>query len=168
MRLVKAILKDDLFFHSVHGLCRVEAVTQQTKSKETSYALVPVPSKRAKTQYIIPESSLAESGFSKLITLKNAKAILKYFETGEKKGSGDHPAWEAAELVMAESQNKSTVRDARKRQMLERSVKGLVGEIAYVFNTTLQETSNRIRKSLGSIPNINPLVLNALAHAGEE
>ena len=52
--------------------------------------------------------------------------------------------------------------------MLERSAKGLVGELAFVFKSTLKEAATKVQKSLGNTSKINPLVLVALAHASED
>ncbi|HXV27473.1 MAG TPA: hypothetical protein VD913_00765, partial [bacterium] len=66
------IIKDDLLYHSVHGLCRVAQVSRKPETKEVSYSLLPVPANRAKIRFIIPQSSFENSGFSKLITVKEA------------------------------------------------------------------------------------------------
>ncbi len=167
-RIKETIAKDDLLFHSVHGLCRVASVSPGAQSKESSYLLFPVPSNRAKARFTIPESLLVDSGFSKLISVKEANAILEYFKTGAKKASECGQAWTLASMIWSESLSKDPVKDTRKRQMLGRSVKGLAGEIAYVLKFTIKEVATKIQRNLGSPSKINPLVLTALANADDD
>ena len=63
---------------------------------------------------------------------------------------------------------KFEAKDQRKRQALERSAKGLVGELSCVFKLTLKKTADRIQKNLGRASRINPSVLSALSLAGED
>lgn len=162
------IAKHDLLFHSTHGLCRVVAVTQAAESAEISYSLLPVSSNRAKVRFIIPASSLENSGFSKPISVKEAHSILEYFKTGAKKDSECGQAWTQSVMIWTESCGKSSVKDARKRQRLERSVKGLVSELAFVLKITAREIADRIQKNMGAVANINPLVLAALANVEKD
>lgn len=64
--------------------------------------------------------------------------------------------------------DKFEAKDQRKRQKLEQSAKGLVGELAFVLKMTLKETASRIQKSLGNASKINRSVLVALANASED
>ncbi len=163
----EAITKDDLVFHSVHGLCRVASVTSSALPKEVNYSLLPVSANKGKVRFIIPESSLEMSGFSKLISVKEAHAILDYFKTGEKKDSACSQAWTLAITVWSESCNAEAVKDKKKRQVLERSVNALVGELAYVLKSTLKEMAERIQRNLGAISKINPLVLAVLGNVDD-
>ena len=163
-----AIFKDDLLFHSAHGLCRVEAVIHDAKSEEISYSLLPVISNRGKIRFVIPQSSLEESGFGKPISVKEANAVLEYLKTGDKKDSESGQTWTLAAMIWSESHNKEILRDSRKRQRLERSVKGVAGELAFVLKVTLKEMTERIQRNLGAIANINPLVLTALANVNRD
>ncbi|MDP3920680.1 MAG: hypothetical protein Q8R76_07750 [Candidatus Omnitrophota bacterium] len=158
------IAKDDLLFHSVHGLCRVAQVTQKVPADETNYLLLPVSTNRAKVRFLIPESSLEESGFGLLISVRAANAILDYFKTGKEEKSGCSQAWKQAELIWSESRSKEPVKDSRRRQRVDRAVKGLAGELAYVLKLTLEEIGGKIQKNLGRISDINPLVLTALTN----
>ena len=167
-RMKATIAKHDLLFHSTHGLCRVVAVTESAQSAEISYSLLPVSSNRAKVRFIIPASSLENSGFSKPISVKEAHAILEYFKTGDKKDSECGQAWTQSVMIWTESCGKSSVKDARKRQRLERSVKGLASELAFVLKITAREIADRIQKNMGSIANINPLVLAALSNVEKD
>ena len=77
-------------------------------------------------------------------------------------------AWGLAQSLQAFAHDKFETKDQRKRQALERSARGLVGELSCVFKTTLKKTADRIQKSLGRTSRINPSVLSALALAGED
>ncbi len=164
----ETIAEDDLLFHAVHGLCRVTTITQSAQSRDVTYSLLPVSSNKAKARFTILESSLEDSGFSKLISVKEANKILEYFKTGNKKDSESGQAWTQAVMIWSESLNKDSVKDARKRQRLERSVKGLAGELAFVLKFTLKEMAVKIQRNLGAISKINPLVLTALANVDKD
>lgn len=164
----ESILKDDLLFHSVHGLCRVSQITRSGRPEEVSYSLLPVSSNKTKVRFVVPQSSMENSGFGKLISVPEANAILEYLKTGDKKDSECGQTWALAETVWSEATSKEPVKDSRKRQKLEQSVKGLAGELAYIFNITLKQVAVKIQRSLGSVSSINPLVLSALANVGDE
>jgi len=59
-------------------------------------------------------------------------------------------------------------RDQRKRQQLEHSVKGLVGELAYVLQMSFKKTALLIGKNLARVAQIDPLVFGALDRAAED
>jgi hypothetical protein len=54
-----------------------------------------------------------------------------------------------------------------KREVLERSAKGLVRELAIVFHTSVKESAAKVQKSLAKKSSIHPLVLEALEQAVE-
>jgi hypothetical protein len=51
--------------------------------------------------------------------------------------------------------------------MLEQSIKGLVGEFAFVFKVTLKEAAAKIEKSLGKLTKTVPLLQTVLTDASE-
>ena len=178
------IVQGSLFYHAVHGLCRVTQLIKQKQSgKEVLYySLEPKAANKMKARFIIAAADMEiSSGFHALVSLKEANKILEYLRAGDRTDvpSGMEPQtvssavqenqmWVSAREILAFSQDNSEAKDQRKRQKLERLVKGLVGELAIVFKVTLKETVARVRKSLGSASKINPGVLVALAHAGED
>ncbi len=163
----KPLEKEDLLFHVTHGLCRVSAViaAAAAKPQEGSYSLVPVSLNHGKVRFIIPQSSLENSGFSRLISVKQALAILEYFKTGHKKESEFGHAWTLAETIRSESCSKEPQKDKRKRQKLEHSVKGITGELAFVLNNSVGDMVQKIQKNLAVSSAVNPLVLTVLANA---
>ncbi len=167
-KMAQKILKNDLLFHPVHGLCRVSIMTQPEEEKELSYTLVPVTTNRGKIRFVLPKSALKDSGFSKLISTKEGKAILDYFKTGKKADSKNSQAWELAELICSESRGKESVKDARKRQRLDYAVKGLTNELAFVLKMSLDEVAEKIEQNLSRLSAINPLVMTALANIDRE
>lgn len=166
------IVNGDLLFHPVHGLCRVERVTQPGPS----YSLVPKIATKMKSRFVISAADMEVSGFHNLVSPKEANKILHYLKAGNGK---DRPgsdtttspqvhAWDLAHGLLTFAHDKFEAKDQRKRQALERSAKGLVGELACVFKLTLKKTADRIQKNLGRGPRINPSVLSALTLAGED
>lgn len=169
----------DLLFHAVHGLCRIDKVMEKSPSGETSlcYALVPKARTKMKTRFVITAAGMEASGFHSPVSAKEADKILQYLKAGDSSDAAPKSAssvisqaqtWSLAQVILSLSFEKYEAKDQRKRQILERSVKGLIGELAYVFNTSLKETAAKIQTSLGRSSKINPLVLLALEHAGEE
>lgn len=174
------IVRDTLLYHSAHGLCRVDELIREMRSgKEVlSYALVPKLATKMKVRFVVSDLDMEMSGFHPLVSVKEANEILEYLKAGEIETalpakipqSDDHSAqenhpWNLAKGILSLSSQNFEIKDQRKRQILRRFAKGLVGEFAFVFKMTLKETSLKIRKSLGGISKINPLVLDALEQA---
>ncbi len=176
------IVRDDLLYHSAHGLCRVNELIKENRSgKEVlCYSLVPKTATKMKVRFVIADYDMEASGFHPLVSLKEANKIMKYLRAGDVTATGlnnepepvshfaqeNHP-WVLARGILAFSHQGPEVKDQRKRQALERSAKGLVGELAFVFKITLKETAIRIRKCLNGTSRVNPLVLDALEQAGD-
>lgn len=171
------ISNGDLLYHSTHGLCRVERVTRSSSPGQggLSYSLVPKVAARMKSRFVISAADLEASGFHGLVSPKEANKILNYLKAGHGKSlpgtdsslNPQNQAWGLAQALQAFAHDKFEAKDQRKRQALERSARGLVGELSCVFKTTLKKTADRIQKSLGRA-NINPSVLSALTLAGED
>ncbi len=166
---LKKIVSGDLLFHAVHGLCRVERVIEQDQSgkKVPCYSIVPRVMSKMKVRFVIAMTDLEVAGFHALISAKEAKKILNYLRAGDSSVAQTEHKWILAKNILSFSADKLRVRDQRKRQMLEHSVKGLVGEFSFVLKVTLKEAAARIQKSLGKITKTDPLLLTALANAAE-
>ncbi|HOW88081.1 MAG TPA: hypothetical protein PKV84_05455 [Candidatus Omnitrophota bacterium] len=172
------IMNGDLLFHPVHGLCRVDRITPSSSSdhRGPSYSLVPKIAARMKSRFIISAADMEVSGFHGLVSPKEANKILHYLKAGNGKGrpaaetpsSPQAQAWNLAHGLLSLAYDKFEAKDQKKRQALEHSAKGLVGELSCVFKWTLKETACRIRKSMGRTSRINPSVLSALTLAGED
>jgi RNA polymerase-interacting CarD/CdnL/TRCF family regulator len=166
------IASGDLLYHAVHGLCRMDRMIKQSQSGKTvlCYSLVPKITNKMKMRFIIGAEDIQISGFHELVTLKEANRILEYLKMGDQNGhsAGKNETWSLAQTILVIAQEKAQGKDQRKRQTLDRSVRGLLGELAFVFKITLKETAARIQKSLGSVSKINPLVIAALANAVED
>ena len=180
----KKTVEGDLLYHAIHGLCRVDKIIKQKQSGQEvlSYSLVPKMANVMKVRFIITVAGLQASGFHVLVSLKEANKILDYLKTGKAavipaavdpktasySFSEQSQAWDLAQAILSFSHDKFEAKDQRKRQRLELSAKGLVGELALVFRTTLKEAADIIQKNLGNPSKINPLVLTALAHTSED
>ena len=177
------IAEGDLLYHPVHGLCRMNRIIKQNRSGKDvrCYSLVPKIISKMKERFIIAVTGIETSGFHRLISLKEANDILAYLKTGKstaaparvapKAGSSffeQNQTWSLAQAVLTFSRDEFAPKDQRKRQMLERSVKGLVGELAFVFKMTLKETVTKLLKSLENTSKINPSVRVAFVNAGED
>jgi len=93
---------------------------------------------------------------------------LSYLKDGKSGTTQTDPAWVLAHNILSFSADKLKTRDQRKRQLLEHSIKGLVGELSCVFKTHAKGAADKLRKSLGSNSKINPLVLTAFENAVED
>lgn len=171
------ISNGDLLYHPIHGLCRVERVNQPSRAdqRELSYSLVPKVATRMKSRFVISAKDLEISGFHGLVSPKEANKILNYLKAGNGKRRSEtdlssnpqSETWGLARSLQTFAHDKFEAKDQRKRQALERSAKGLVGELSCVFKLTLKEAADRVRKNLGHTSRINPSVLSALTLAGE-
>ena len=169
----KKIVQGDLLYHSVHGLCRVKEIIEQGQSNKKAlyYSLVPKLNTQMKVRFVIAVDDIEISGFHLLVSLKEANEILEYLKTDEADPSDfdqDNQTWALAKSILSFSHDKSEARDQRKRQILERSANGLVRELAFVLEIPVKESAAKVRKSLQRTSKINPLVLTALEHAGED
>lgn len=173
------IVRDDLLYHSAHGLCQVnEVIKEKRAGKEVfCYSIVPKATAKMRVRFIIADSDMETSGFHPPISTKEANEILKYLKAQDAADSSEnaskaarypiqenHP-WSLAKGILSFSCEDSEIKDQRKLQMLRRFAKGLVEELAFVLKISLKEMAMRIRKCLGSISKINPLVLDALERA---
>ena len=167
----KEITQGDLLYHSVHGLCRVDDVVKgdPTRDETPSYSLVPKTPNKMKVRFVVRAADIEVSGFHTLISEKKANEILQYLKAGNLSAVCDgNPTWLLAKAILSCSQENLEVKDIKKRQMLERSAKSLVRELAFVLKMTLGQTASNIQKCLGNRTRISPFVLTALAHAGED
>ncbi len=176
------IVQGDLLYHSVHGLCRVnEVIKQNSSSKDVSYSIVPKLPTHMKVRFVVSKNDIPVSGFHSPVSLKEANEILEFLKSGDKAVNAaiadrktaapivqENETWALAKAILTCAQDKSDAKDQRKRQMLERSARGLVRELAFVMAITVKETVTRIRRSLAHTSKINPLVLAALTQAVDD
>ena len=167
----KEIAHGDLLYHAVHGLCRVDDVTTENQSgrEVLRYSLVPKTANRMKVRFDVSNTDLQASGFHAPVSMKEAREILEYLRAGDPAAATDEDqAWVLARTVLSSSQDAPEFKDARKRQALERSARGLVGELALVLKMTLSDAAASVQKSLGNPAKTSPTVLAALALAGKD
>lgn len=176
------IAQGDLLYHSVHGLCRVDGLIREKAGKKVqSYSLVPKTVSKMKIRFLIPAENLDASGFRSLVSTAEANDILKYLRGGEssavptrfKSNAGfmaeaGNEIWVAANLILTFCRETLEIRDQRKRQALERSTKGLIGELAIVLKISLKDASGMVRQSLKENSRIHPQVLTALENASDD
>jgi len=165
----KAIARNGLLFHPAHGLCRVDRMTEQNRAgtKIPCYSLVPKTKSKMKVRFIVAVSEADASGFHKVMSPKEGAKLLDYLKAGDPSAEQTNPTWILAQNILAFSTDKLKTTDQRKRQLLEHSVKGLVGELSCTFKLSLEETAARIEKSLAKISKADSLVLASLGRAAE-
>ncbi len=163
------IVQGSLLYHAAHGLCSVKKMTRE--SEAMFYSLEPKSANKMKMRFIIPADGMTSSGFHSLMSASEANAILNYLQKGElsqlAEGT-DHEASSVAKQILSFCHDRKEVRDQRSRQRMKFLVHGLVEELSIVLKMTLKEMAEIIRRRLGHVPNINPLVISALEHAGED
>lgn len=178
----KEIAVGDLLYHAVHGLCRVDRRLEEDHSgkKVTCFALVQKIPSKMRTRFVISADGMEASGFHPLASPKEANRILDYLKAGDvaaippgvpKAASSIEPqkqTWGLAQVILSISYDKFEGRDQRKRQALERSAKGLVGEFAFVFKSSVKEAAAMLQQSLKKNAKINPSVFVALENASAD
>lgn len=167
---IKKISTGDYLYHPVHGMCRIDRLIQRNQSgkKELSYSLVPKIMRELKVRFVIAADQIEASGFHDLLTTEEANRILDYLKAGDGSAPQTHQTWLLAQNILNFSFGKFPPQEQKKRQTLEYSAKGLVGELACVFDISLKEAAEIIKKSLGKIPKSNQSVLAVLTRAGED
>lgn len=169
--LQKELAAGDLLFHAVHGVCRVDTIVNENHSgKEVRcYSLVPKVASRMKVRFVVSVVDVQASGFHAPVSLKEAREILDYLKAGVLTAAPrQDEAWALARAILSSQCDKPELKDAKKRQMLERSAKGLVSELAFVFKMTLKDVAASVQRSLGNVSEISPMILAALAHAASD
>jgi RNA polymerase-interacting CarD/CdnL/TRCF family regulator len=167
----KELSQGALLFHAVHGVCRIEDIVHEnhTGKEVRSYSLVPKTATRMKVRFVVSVDDVQASGFHSPVSLEEAREILAYLKAGVRtEVPNQEQAWTLASAMLSYLHEKWEVRDARKRQSLQRSAQGLVGELAYALKMTLKEAADSVQKSLGNSSQINPMVLAALAQASRD
>ena len=180
----KRFAQGDLLYHVIHGVCRVKEILKQEQSGKSilCYCLVPVVTSYMNVRFVVAVDGIQSSGFHLLLTQKEANKVLDYLKSGEPivypvdageevvsvSFAEENESWALAKTILSCSHEKSEIKDQRKRKALERSAKGLIGELAYVFQIPLKEAAERVRHCLECGSNVNPMVLSALVHATEE
>ncbi len=162
--------RQDLLFHPSHGLCRVDTVTRKRGNGPSvlCYSLVPKVMSRMKVRFVVAAPDLRASGFHKIISAREAKKILDYLKAGDGRAEQSDQTWALARNILSFSKERSNPRDQRQRQLLEHSVKGLVGELACVLQLDLKKTTSLVRKNLAHASRENAFVIAALGRAAEE
>lgn len=178
----KKLQQGDLLYHAVHGLCRIQDVTEGSNKGEVYYSLVPRDRTLMKVRFLLSSTDLEKSGFHGLVSLKEANEILEFLkardgqrpdetESAEKvqiSFAEDTTTWALARDIAASCREKWESRDQRKRQRIERSAKGLIEELSFVFHESKAETADRVKKQLGRRSSLNPAVLAALDTAAKD
>lgn len=171
----------DLLYHAIHGLCRVSETSKSADKdgKETvNYTLVPHIAKSGNQRFGFGAHDLEVSGFHALITKAEAQAILDYFRKGRivdlsaqvklktvPNYSTDIQTWALAETLLSCAHDNIAAKDLRRRRTLERAARGLICEMAHVFQIPIKEAGDQVRKSLECTHKVDPLVLAAIHNA---
>lgn len=166
----KKISTGDVLYHPVHGMCRIERLIppSRTEKRSLSYSLVPKVTRGMKVRFVIAAEQMDASGFHGLVSVKEANQILDYLKAGDSTAAQTHQTWMLAQNILAFSAEKFPAQEQRKRQILDYSAKGLIGELSCVFNISLKEAADRIQKSLGKASKTNLSVTAALTRASED
>jgi RNA polymerase-interacting CarD/CdnL/TRCF family regulator len=179
MSTSQTMVVGDFLYHSVHGLCRIDEVTKKKSSgKEViSYELVPKVVNYGNARFCFEKQALAETGFHPLLSEKEAESILTYFKKGDFTASGEpatrnfaaeNQPWELAKVILTCAREGVEAKDQRKRRNLERAAKGLILELAAVFQVPVKEAITQVRKNLEHAGKIDPLVVTAITSAGQD
>jgi hypothetical protein len=139
------------------------------------FMLEPKVPTKMKTRYIVAVEQMPHSGFHLLVSPKEAEQILGYLKEGDVLAPATanatdgtfNSAWVLAKEILFFLKGSFNPKDPRKRQALDRSVKGLVGEFAHVFKITLKEAADKILRSLKVESRTNPSLLLSFSHAVE-
>ncbi|MSR77102.1 MAG: hypothetical protein EXS63_02590 [Candidatus Omnitrophica bacterium] len=180
--MTKTLSVGDLLYHSVHGLCCIKEIIKEKEAgkEKLRYALVPKLFSQMKLRFVIGADDVYASGFHTPVSLKEANAILEYLTRSQVTATPlkaepttlnvfaeKNQTWALAQSLLSCSRDEMQAKEQKKRQTLHRSAKGLVRELAFVFEITAQEAAEKIRKSLERTLKVNSLVLSALESAHE-
>lgn len=160
--MLKKIRKNDLMFHSVHGLCRVAEIPKGGALAENNYSFVPVFRSRSKARFTVSKEFIDTAGFNKLVSAKEAAELLEYFKTGRKSDSSTGEVWELAVLLREESFSKEPQRDKRKALRVNHAAKRISNELAIVLQSTVREMADQMKQNLEAVSKVSPMAATAL------
>jgi len=169
-----AVRAGELLYHAAHGLCRVMEV-ERTSDRGTNLVLTPkVPGKMG-IRFVVPADGLEATGFHPLVSPAEAKRVLEYFRDGKPEEAfpapgesspgfaAENQTWALARTLLACCHDKvRDTKDKRLREAIDRSVRALVGELAYVLKLTPEQMVGRMRETLGSSTRKNVLLTTSL------
>ena len=71
-------IRGEFLFHSVHGLCRVDRITETERGgkRVPCYSLVPKVMNRMKVRFVVAAPDMEASGFHRVVSAREAKKIL--------------------------------------------------------------------------------------------
>ena len=158
-----------MLYHSTHGLCQIKEVVQQKQMDKDAlyYALVPKSTTRMSERFLIPVDHIATSGFHSLVSPQQANAVLDFLKGRNGAPAHDGPVWGWASDILTFCREMPQAREQRKRQIMQQSLRGLIGELAIVLGISLQEVADKVRKNLEFSFKLNPPILSALSHAAD-
>lgn len=164
---VLKIKKNDLFFHYIHGLCRVTMISKPYDSQdEKTYTLLPVEKNpNNTTKFHIQESGFPDSCFIKLVSVEEAQSILVFLKNGKEKKNEITQLWALAKFIYEAAESKDHVKTGPKRLELDRALRALVAQLAFILNLSVKETASRIQENLSAKLDINPYISHFLSGA---
>jgi RNA polymerase-interacting CarD/CdnL/TRCF family regulator len=177
MAKAKKMKVGDWLYHPIHGVVRIQRITNEKRDAETvvRYTLIPQVETSMKVQYVISAEEVESSGFHAVISKKEAQKILDYLKEGELAETPraldfsqkiplveQNEPWTLVKILLCCVCAQPDARERRTRQELERAAKGLVQELAFVFKTTTEETILMVREAIETKQEINPVVEHAL------
>lgn len=133
-----------------------------------SYALVPTVFNPGKLRFIFATHNMEVSGFHVPMSVKEANAIMGYFRKGILQNAEDNPSWVMAKSIFCCAHDDVQAKEQKRRQTLERAVRGLIPELAFVLKISVTEAVSQVRKCLECAGQIGPLVLSALNNVGRD
>lgn len=165
-KLSAAIQKNDLFYHYVHGLCRVVIVSKSCgDQKETVYTLHPVEKNyHNNMKFHIDENRFENSGFNRMISVDEARNMLKFFKSGRGNKLATTRLWKLARMIYETAGKDDPIKAGSERLALDRALKALVWQLAFIFNLTVNETGSRILDNLSVKLNVNPYIMQFLSN----
>lgn len=176
MAKAKKMKIGDWLYHPIHGVVRIQRITSEKKEGKTiaRYTLIPQIESSMKVQYVISAEEVESSGFHAVISKKEAQKILDYLKEGEIEETPraldfsqkiplveQNEPWTLVKILLCCVCSQPDARERRTRQELERAAKGLIQELAFVFDATTEETIAMVREAIEVKQEINPVVEHA-------
>lgn len=160
--------RNDLFYHYVHGLCRLVTVSKPySKDEETVYTLVPVETSKGMMKFHISESGFESSGFNAMISVREARRLIDFLAGKKVRPHEQSRAWQLAHKVMEINGAVGASETPQVRMDVERSVKSLVFQLGFILNLPIREIAVQVTDALSNSSEINPRLARFLATLGE-
>ncbi len=184
MKVEAGLRPGDVLYHAEHGPCLIRRIqsAEGLPGGGLCYHLVPQAKSANGSHFFVPVDSTEESGFHLPYSIAEGNKILAYLKKARNAPSAsssekgrliselvrENTLWSFARLLVIYSREEQGMRAQGKYRVVVRAARGLIRELAYIFDVSAKSAAAKIYKNLKKGRKPNGWVLEALNHISDE